>query len=87
MDEHGISKLETAIILIAFVVVASIFAFTILSIGSLLTDQVRPAPDPTVQACFSGWNGGQIYVRYPSSDGSRTVPIDPQTAAAAVCGK
>lgn len=30
-DEAGITALETAIILIAFVVVASVFAFTILS--------------------------------------------------------
>ncbi len=31
--EHGITGLETAIILIAFVVVASVFAFTVLSTG------------------------------------------------------
>ena len=34
-DENGITALETAIILIAFVVVASVFAFTILSAGNL----------------------------------------------------
>ena len=32
-DERGITGLETAIILIAFVVVASVFAFTVLSTG------------------------------------------------------
>ena len=32
-DERGVTGLETAIILIAFVVVASVFAFTVLSTG------------------------------------------------------
>src|SRR5512136_1494215 len=32
-DEKGITGLETAIILIAFVVVASVFAYTVLSAG------------------------------------------------------
>ena len=38
-DQTGASALETAIILIAFVVVASVFAFTILSAGSASTEQ------------------------------------------------
>jgi len=42
-DETGITALETAIILIAFVVVASVFAFTILSAGSFSTEQSRDA--------------------------------------------
>jgi flagellin-like protein len=33
-EERGITTLETAIILIAFVVVAAVFAFTILSAGT-----------------------------------------------------
>jgi flagellin-like protein len=33
-EERGITALETAIILIAFVVVAAVFAFTILSAGT-----------------------------------------------------
>lgn len=37
-DESGQTALETAIILIAFVVVASVFAFTILSAGSSSTE-------------------------------------------------
>jgi flagellin FlaB len=32
-DERGITGLETAIILIAFVVVAAVFAYTVLSAG------------------------------------------------------
>jgi flagellin FlaB len=42
-NESGITALETAIILIAFVVVASVFAFTILSAGTYSTEQSREA--------------------------------------------
>jgi archaeal flagellin FlaB len=42
-DESGVTALETAIILIAFVVVASIFAFTILSTGTFLTERAKEA--------------------------------------------
>jgi len=42
-DERGITALETAIILIAFVVVASVFAFTILSAGTFSTEKSRQA--------------------------------------------
>ena len=42
-DESGITALETAIILIAFVVVAAVFAFTILSAGTYLTERSKEA--------------------------------------------
>ena len=42
-DESGITALETAIILIAFVVVASVFAFTILSAGTSSTEKSKEA--------------------------------------------
>jgi len=42
-DESGITALETAIILIAFVVVAAVFAFTILSTGTFLTERSKEA--------------------------------------------
>lgn len=42
-DESGITALETAIILIAFIVVASVFAFTILSAGTFSTERGREA--------------------------------------------
>ena len=42
-NESGLSALETAIILIAFIVVASVFAFTILSAGSASTDKSKKA--------------------------------------------
>jgi len=42
-SEEGITALETAIILIAFVVVASVFAFTILSAGTFTTERGKEA--------------------------------------------
>lgn len=42
-NESGMSALETAIILIAFIVVASVFAFTILSAGSASTEKGQQA--------------------------------------------
>jgi flagellin FlaB len=39
--ERGISGLETAIVLIAFVVVSSVFAFSALSTGLFATDQTK----------------------------------------------
>ncbi len=42
-DESGVTALETAIILIAFVVVAAVFAFTILSTGTFLTERSKEA--------------------------------------------
>ena len=40
-DERGITGLETAIVLIAFVVVASVFAFTILTTGLFGTSKAK----------------------------------------------
>ncbi len=42
-DEKGLSALETAIVLIAFVVVASVFAFTMLSAGMFSTERSKEA--------------------------------------------
>jgi archaeal flagellin FlaB len=42
-DERGITGLETAIILIAFVVVAAVFAYTVLSAGMFATQQSQDA--------------------------------------------
>jgi flagellin FlaB len=41
--EEGITALETAIILIAFVVVAAVFAFTVLSAGTFSTERSKEA--------------------------------------------
>lgn len=42
-EQAGITALETAIILIAFVVVAAVFAFTILSAGTFSTERGKEA--------------------------------------------
>src|SRR4030043_1802978 len=44
-DERGITGLETAIILIAFVVVASVFAYTVLSAGIFSSQKGQEAVD------------------------------------------
>ena len=41
MNQKGITGLETAIILIAFVVVASVFAFTVLSTGIFSSERSK----------------------------------------------
>ena len=51
-NESGQAALENAIILIAFIVVASVFAFTILSAGSTSTEKGE-------QAIYSGLEGVQ----------------------------
>ncbi len=51
-NEQGQTALETAIILIAFIVVASVFAFTILSAGSASTEKGE-------EAIYSGLTGVQ----------------------------
>jgi len=43
--QHGITGLETAIVLIAFVVVSSVFAFSALSAGMFASDKSREAHD------------------------------------------
>ena len=40
-NQRGITGLETAIILIAFVVVASVFAFTVLRTGVLASERAK----------------------------------------------
>ena len=55
-SERGITGLETAIILIAFVVVASVFAFTILSVGIFASEKSK-------QTALSGVNETQSTLR------------------------
>ncbi len=52
-NESGQTALETAIILIAFVVVASVFAFTILSAGSASTEKGEEAINAGLQGVQS----------------------------------
>lgn len=52
-NEQGQAALETAIILIAFVVVAAVFAFTILSAGNASTDKGKAAINAGMQSVES----------------------------------
>ena len=55
-NEKGQTALETAIILIAFVVVASVFAFTILSAGSSSTEKGKQAIQAGLEGVQSSMN-------------------------------
>lgn len=48
-DERGITGLETAIILIAFVVVASVFAYTVLTAGIFASQKSNEAVNAAIQ--------------------------------------
>ena len=41
VDQRGVTGLETAIVMIGFVVVASVFAFSVVSIGLLSAEEVE----------------------------------------------
>jgi archaeal flagellin FlaB len=61
LDEKGQTALETAIILIAFVVVASVFAFTILSAGASTTEKGKQAIEAGLQGVRSTlWVRGSV---------------------------
>jgi archaeal flagellin FlaB len=55
-DESGQTALETAIILIAFIVVASVFAFAILSAGSASTEKGQQAINAGLEGVQSSMN-------------------------------
>ena len=52
-SEEGITGLETAIILIAFVIVASVFAYVVLSAGLFSSQKAKEAVTAGVQATMS----------------------------------
>jgi len=54
--ERGITGLETAIILIAFVVVAAVFAYTVISAGMCTTQKSQQTVHSGLGVCPSnGW--------------------------------
>jgi flagellin FlaB len=52
-DEKGITGLETAIILIAFVIVASVFAFVVLSAGLFSSQKTKEAVAAGIQSTMA----------------------------------
>jgi len=52
-DQEGITGLETAIILIAFVIVASVFAYVVLSAGLFSSQKVKEAVNAGISSTMS----------------------------------
>ena len=52
-DQSGITGLETAIVLIAFVVVASVFAFTVLTTGLFTSEEAKKASETAIKSTES----------------------------------
>jgi flagellin-like protein len=52
-DQRGITGLETAIVLIAFVVVASVFAFTVLTTGLFTSQEAKNASESAIRSSES----------------------------------
>ena len=74
-DERGITGLETAIILIAFVVVAAVFSFVVLSTGLFSSERGK-------EAVYAATKGAQINLgtaldRELRREGIRTTVIAP----------
>jgi len=67
-DQKGITGLETAIILIAFVVVAAVFAFTALSAGLFSTEKSK-------EAVYSGINETQSTLELKGNVTANTVQV------------
>lgn len=70
-DESGQTALETAIILIAFVVVASVFAFTILSSGTASTEAGEQAIAAGIEGVQSSMSlKGTVIAQDTAGDGN-----------------
>jgi flagellin FlaB len=70
-NERGQTALETAIILIAFVVVASVFAFTILSAGSASTEKGEAAINAGLEGVQSSMSvKGAVIAQDPGGAGN-----------------
>jgi flagellin FlaB len=83
-DESGITALETAIILIAFVVVAAVFAFTILQAGTFSTERGREAIYGGLEQVSSSMEvvGAIIAQKHPSDTQVMTLTFELQSVAA-----
>jgi flagellin FlaB len=83
-DERGITALETAIILIAFVVVAAVFAFTILQAGTFSTERGREAIYGGLEQVSSSMEvmGTLIAQKHPTNNQVMTLTFELQAVAA-----
>jgi len=72
-DQRGITGLETAIVLIAFVVVASVFAFAVITTGIFSSEQAQSSAQAGVEAAKSTMSPkGSMILAEAYSTGSPT---------------
>jgi len=69
-SEKGITGLETAIILIAFVVVASVFAFTVLSTGVFASERSKETVFSGLEESMSSIEPRGSVIAYKGHEGS-----------------
>lgn len=74
-SERGITGLETAIILIAFVVVASVFAFTVLSTGVFSAERSKDTIYAGLQEARSSLEPRGAMIAYGGNDSAGTETI------------
>ncbi|MFH1141771.1 MAG: archaellin/type IV pilin N-terminal domain-containing protein [Chloroflexota bacterium] len=87
-DEKGVTGLETAIILIAFVVVASVFAYTILSAGIFATARGQEAVYSGLQQARSSFEPrGDVMAYKGTVSGTAAIGKVVFTIAAALPGQ
>ena len=68
-EEEGITGLETAIILIAFVIVASVFAYVVLSAGLFSSQKAKEAVNAGIQSTMATVEvRGNVVVKMESSE-------------------
>jgi flagellin FlaB len=75
-NEKGITGLETAIILIAFVVVASVFAFTVLSTGVFSAERSKDTIYAGLQEARSSLEPKGALIAYTATHGATTSAVD-----------
>ncbi len=73
--EKGITGLETAIILIAFVVVASVFAFTVLSTGVFSSERSKDTIYKGLEEARSSMEPKGALIAYSGGDSTATATI------------
>jgi flagellin FlaB len=74
-DEKGVTGLETAIILIAFVVVASVFAYTVLSAGIFSSQRGQEAVYAGLQQARSSLEPRGSVIAYKGTVGSTSTVV------------
>ncbi|HDD72185.1 MAG TPA: flagellin, partial [Candidatus Bathyarchaeota archaeon] len=73
---RGITGLETAIILIAFVIVASVFAFTVLNMGFLTTQTAQSTIQSGTQQAASSIQLAGAVIAYDTNDDDKVDKIE-----------